>query len=618
MRFAYVIALALFGCTIESTPPLFEPDAGPDAARDAHVAIEDAGFSCRAGAPACSGATHYVCGDDGASRTEERECPDACDPERGCVVCRPSTRRCDGSVSMLCDAEGTAWTFGRDCADWDVACGSDGFCEDECAVAEALRSYVGCEYFAAPLPNYGGDLSFDPALFDFRVAVTNPNAREVEVTITRGSRLIMRERVVPGGVADLRLPWIPSLSTPFDGRGWQSFVEPEGAYRLRTSRPVIAAQFNPFEYVAGRDYSHTNDASLLLPVHALGTEHVAISYPPLTAGSSTIEGDAWPGYIALIGATPEPASIEFVPSVAVAADAGGRWPATEANTPVRFELARGEVALITPSVSPRCTEERPGFSPLVPGSPAQGGYCWEPEHDLTGSRIRSDRPIAAFGGHTCAFVPFDVPACDHLEIALAPVATWGSAFQTMPLRDPATDVPNLVRIVAAYDGTEVTLDPPSPELGSTFVLDAGEHTQLLIEGPLSIESSEPVQVAQLLLGQNLRQPPLPRGDPALTILVPEEQFRVEYVFLTPRSYVRTVNGQSWVLVSRAPGATIVLDGETVDTTWTAIGGRELALVPVSGGAHRATSSSPFGLVAFGLGSHSHAYPAGLDLRVLPF
>lgn len=621
--FVLLIALgSVTGCTVRSEPPASEPDAGADAGpSDAAVdaAFRDAGFACAPGAVGCFGTTHYRCGDDGVSRTDEIECDDACDPELGCVTCVPNTRRCEGSVSMVCDLDGSRWLFGRDCADWEVACGVGGYCEDDCVTAEAHRSYVGCEYFPSPLANYGGDLPFDRAVFDFRVVVTNPNPRPAEVTIFRGATLITRETVVPGGIAEIPLPWISGLSFPFDGGPWQSVVRPDGAYRLIANRPVVVTQFNPFEYTSGREQSHTNDASLLLPVHALGTEYVGLSYPPLWSGRPPDHQSGHPGYLAVVGVTPEPAQVEIVPTVGIAADAEGRWPESDAGTPLRLTLARGEVALITPRVPPMCGPDREGFSPIQPDRPENGGYCYEPEHDLTGSRIRSDRPIAAFGGHTCAFIPFDVAACDHLETTLAPVATWGTELETMPLRDPATDVPNLVRIVAAHDGTEITLDPPHRDVAPGTVLDAGEHLDFMIDGAVSIRASAPVQVGQFMLGQNVRTPPLERGDPGLTIVVPQEQFRREYVFVTPRSYAPTVNGQSWVLVSREPGVAITLDGAAIETEWVAIGGRELGIVAVPGGAHRASAESPFGLVAYGLGSYtSYSYPAGLDLRIVVF
>lgn len=622
-RSLLLAALFVSGCTIQSEPPLSEPDGGTDAGIDARVphdaAPPDAGFSCRPGVVGCFGNVLYRCGEDGESREDATECPEACDPELGCVTCVPGTRRCDGTVSMVCDDDGSRWLFGRDCADWEVACGEGGYCEDDCVNAEALRSYIGCEYFASPLPNYAGDTHFDRTLFDFRLVVTNPNARPAEVTITHGGRLIKRETVVPGGVAEIPLPWIQGLSFPLDGRPWQSLVRDDGAYRLMSNRPVIVAQFNPFHYAAARQYSHTNDASLLLPVHALGTEYVGLSYSPLSAGRAPDYQSVFPGYIALVGVTPEPATVDIVPSVAVAADSNGRWPETPAGTPLRFELARGEVAIVTPLVPPLCSEEREGFSPLTPDRPENGGYCYEPDYDLTGSRITSDRPVAAFGGHTCAFVPFDVLACDHLETTLAPVSTWGSEFETLPLRDPATGVPNLVRIVAAHDGTEITLDPAPRDIGPSHALDAGQYLDFMIEEAISIRASQPVQVGQFLLGQEVQDPPLERGDPGLTILVPQEQFRNDYVFVTPSSYAPTVNGQSWVLVSREPGVTVTLDGASIEADWSEVGDRELAIVPVGGGVHRASASTTFGLIAFGLGSYtSYAYPAGLDLRVIPF
>jgi hypothetical protein len=78
------------------------------------------------------------------------------------------------------------------------------------------------------------------------------------------------------------------------------------------------------------------------------------------------------------------------------------------------------------------------------------------------------------------------------------------------------------------------------------------------------------------------------------------------------------NGQSWLVLARDLGTDVVLDGASPVTTWTRVGDREIAMIPVAGGAHRATGTAPFGLVVFGLGTYtSYAYPAGLDLRVIP-
>ncbi len=599
---------ALGGCVITQDPMLDPPDAGADAMLD--VPRPDAGFRCTPDALGCFGDVRYRCAPDGISRLDEETCTDACDATLGCVPCVPGARRCDGEVSEVCLDDGSGWTFGRDCGDWDAACGGDGYCDDACAGAERERSYVGCEYWASPLANYP-DLR--RSAYDFRVMVANTGAQTAEITITRGSRLIDRESVPPGAAIDIALPWIDEVSFPFASDPAHGAVVADGAYRVRTSRPVVVAQFNPFQYAApGSEPSFTNDASLLLPAHVLGTDYVGISYLPLSAAGFPPE--FIPGYLALVGHDPAGTTVEIVAPVAIAGDRSGRWSDTPAHATLSFTLARGEIAELVASPPPPCDDTRPGWIPTE-----SSGYCEEPEHDLTGALIRASAPIAAFGGHTCANAPVSIGACDHLETTLAPIPTWGTRFVTAPLSDPETAMPNLLRLVAARDATEVTIDPPPPGIARTTTLARGEVLDVLLRAPVSITASQPIEVAQILVGQNYTDPPQPRGDPALTILVPEEQFRASYVFLTPTSYTAVTRGQSWVLISREPGASITLDGAELEVGWRRVGDRELATIPVSGGAHRATGTSRFGLVAFGLGSYtSYAYPAGLDFTRVPF
>lgn len=618
-----VAALIAAGCTLTGGPMLDPRDGGVDASlSDAAIDAQrgDAGFMCAPGAPGCWGDVHYVCGAERDTRTDEIVCPEACDATLGCVTCVPGSHRCEGEVSMVCADDGSGWHVLRDCGDWDATCGASGFCDDACAITEQSGSYVGCEYWPAPLPN---TRELDRDAFDFRLVVTNPNRELVEVTVSRGARLVVRETVPPGEAVQVRLPWIDEVSFPWDGETWDSHVTADGAYRMSSTRPVIVAQYNPFQYAAGGRFSYSNDASLLLPTHALGTEHVAVSREPFSRFTQNDLGQVFvariPGWLALVGAA-ETTEVSITLTADVSPDAGGRWGAARAGETITFTLARGELALITPAVPPPCAVDRPGFSPFDPDAPDAGGFCPEPSADLTGSRVRSDHPIAVYGGHTCANIPFDVVACDHLEAALTPVPTWGASFQTMPLIDPATpEVPNRLRIIAAHDGTEVDVVPPQRGIADDLVLDAGEWVEIELDVAISIRGSRPIEVAQYLLGQAVVIPVLPRGDPALTMLVPDDQLRADYVFIIPTSYVPLVNGQSWLLVSREPGEPITLDGAFIEAEWTRIGDRELARVPVVGGAHRARASSAFGLIAYGLGSFtSYAYPAGLDLRVIPF
>ena len=48
--------------------------------------------------------------------------------------------------------------------------------------------------------------------------------------------------------------------------------------------------------------------------------------------------------------------------------------------------------------------------------------------DLTGTIIKSDKPISVFVGHECGQVPTGQMACDHLVEQIPPDATWGTQF----------------------------------------------------------------------------------------------------------------------------------------------------------------------------------------------
>jgi hypothetical protein len=268
---------------------------------------------------------------------------------------------------------------------------------------------------------------------------------------------------------------------------------------------------------------------------------------------------------------------------------------------------------IAADVPPDCLPGRPGWVHAADGI-SWMDTCREIDFDMTGSRIRADKPVAVFGGHVCAYVPYTSEACDHLEVQLSPIQTWGLSYVTAPMRDAGTNYDNLVRVVAAFDGTEVTVNPPQGGV-STFTLNEYGMQEFFASGPFQITGTKAIQVGQYLLGQYYPEPDASRGDPAMTILVPSEQYREDYTFVTPSSYNSGTNGQSYVMIVRPPGLDLVLDGATLTTTWESVGGMEIGTVPVEGGTHVITGASPFGMITFGMGSFtSYTYPAGLNLE----
>jgi hypothetical protein len=569
---ALTLSLGLLGCGGDTRQP--PVDGGPPT---------DGGFSCVPERGYCDGRTHFVCGADGASRQDEVMCESGCDPEDGCRPCSAGDRLCEGDVSYVC-TEDARWVVVRDCGEWGSTCGV-GVCEDACGEAELRRRNVGCELWASPLANLFGGGELNPERFDFRVVVVNPNAEPARVAFAQGTRRLRDVVVGPGRLEVVVLPWIDGMSDAISTRRFESFVQPEGAYRITSDRPIAAFQFNPFEYESEGTKSFTNDASLLFPAHALTGDYVGVSY----AAAGTPDTQRLSGYLALVGTTEEAAEVTVTPSAPIVAERGGAFESVAAGETLTFTLSRGEVAH------------------LVVGGDA--------DDDLSGTRIHATQPIASFGGHVCANVTTDVGTCDHLETQLPPLQTLGTRYAGMPLVAPRSGATNLLRLVGAFDDTTVSFGD-----GESITLDAGEVHDVRIDDGYSLVASRPLLAAQFLLGAGEVEPRATQGDPSLVALVPEEQHRPDYTFVTPSSY-RGGTGQSYVVITRPTGATVRLDGvllddTTLDDDWAAIDAmHEVVRVPVEGGTHRIESDENVGVLVFGLGlDTSYAYPAGLELE----
>lgn len=102
------------------------------------------------------------------------------------------------------------------------------------------------------------------------VAVSNTTGDAASVIVTKGAATIATAVVAPDSVQLLQLPWEPTLKGPGGGLlvPFPASVKvTQGAYRLRSTRPVTVYQFNPIEYAIGAGFSLSNDASILLPVN---------------------------------------------------------------------------------------------------------------------------------------------------------------------------------------------------------------------------------------------------------------------------------------------------------------------------------------------------------------
>ena len=169
--------------------------------------------------------------------------------------------------------------------------------------------------------------------------------------------------------------------------------------------------------------------------------------------------------------------------------------------------------------------------------------------DLTGTVLRSSKPLAVFSGHECANVPEEYDTCDHIVEQLPPGLTFGSTFFIVPFAGRASG--DMIRVATLTDGTEVTVtcatssdDTPAalePVAGDSLI-NRGEFITYMTPGNSDnsadykpsyccLNASEPVVVAQYgtgfstdsaLLGKGISRE---YGDPMMNIIPPVTHYK---------------------------------------------------------------------------------------------
>jgi hypothetical protein len=119
--------------------------------------------------------------------------------------------------------------------------------------------------------------------------------------------------------------------------------------------------------------------------------------------------------------------------------------------------------------------------------------------------------------------------------------------------------PDFVRFVAASDkGATIKTTLPAPDDVITLAY-LGDMREVTVTTDFMANSDNPILVGQVMASQDAAgvKRGLPGGDPSLLIYPPVEQFRQNYVFLTPDKYVF-----DFVEILAPPEANVTFDGIT--------------------------------------------------------
>ncbi|MBI5324944.1 MAG: hypothetical protein HZB41_06695 [Ignavibacteriae bacterium] len=153
--------------------------------------------------------------------------------------------------------------------------------------------------------------------------------------------------------------------------------------------------------------------------------------------------------------------------------------------------------------------------------------------DLSGSRIRANKPVSVISGNFCAYIPENTPACDFIIEMELPTDTWVTEYHGTKILNRVRN--SFIKIFPKESGTKIFRD--GVQLTTLQTGGGLENTGWLRmradEGsprPIVISGDKPISVTQYNPGQNDDNV---LSDPFQMILTPWEQYQREIVFNTP-------------------------------------------------------------------------------------
>lgn len=386
-----------------------------------------AGPVCVESAERCSANRLEECNDDGTAWVVVDDCSasgELCVMGTGCAPCVPDALACQGQDVVRCRPDGSAFDVVGTCDGTQQQVCAGGQCKDACALAADSRDYEGCEYWAVDLDNAVVATQGAAAAQQFSVVVSNASLLDADVKVeilctaadsvdprtpcTPGSTFVVRGPFAMGPgdlrVIDLDPREVDGSSRPELNDGSGTARSPH-AYRVASTAPIIAYQFNPLENVG----VFSNDASVLLPTEALSHRYLVPSWPQTiarTEDSLTNMGLHLRAFLTVV-AVEDGTTVDVHLSTAILG--GGGVPAAAAGDDISFTLDRFEVMNL----------ETDGFNA-----------------DFTGSSVvaRGNKRVAVFTGSEASDAPrFDTLAtrrccADHLEEQVFPEDSLGTHF----------------------------------------------------------------------------------------------------------------------------------------------------------------------------------------------
>ncbi|MDH5602694.1 MAG: gliding motility-associated C-terminal domain-containing protein [Cyclobacteriaceae bacterium] len=344
---------------------------------------------------------------------------------------------------------------------------------------------------------------------------------------------------------------------------------PNGSEKIENRGIHILTEKNVSVYALNKRI-YSADATVILPVEALGKSYRVISYKGLDPSRYSEF---------LIVGIEDGTEVEITPSQQTRS---GR----PANIPFTILLNQGQTFQV------------------------------QSLFDLTGTKVTSKsanlsdcKNFALYSGNEWTNVGGCGGAQDHLYEQMLPVKTWGSDFIIVPFKSRNGDI---IRIVADSDSTTLSLK------GKKVLINAGEFHEEYFTSSLYLTSDKPIFVIQFSRSQSCDNL---EGDPFMVAVSPTEQLLKKVTFnaldihVIDRYYVNIITKSLHL-------SSITLDGVNIGDQFTVFPDNDLfatASVSISKGNHTLLAADGFIAYVYGFGNiESFGYSAGASLDNLNF
>ncbi len=376
-------------------------------------------------------------------------------------------------------------------------------------------------------------------------------------------------------------------NTPWRYQPPWSLIEPLGSETIEQKAIHIESD-QPMNIFAMNWSPNSADAAVIFPVEAIGNEYYAVCYEPhINEGAGGVPGNGKNSEFVVV-ASEDNTQITINPTKITD-------QLRPANVPFSITLSKGELYQV----------QSMNHANLA----GQG--------DLTGSYIKSDKPVAFYSGSWSTTIPASsTSAYDHLYEQIPPVRSWGRKFVTVPLKGRSVDA---FRILTSENKTNIRIGTNTP-----IVLDKGNFYEFTLnqDQPTVIESDHPILLAQYMVSNSVDKPANAAtwdGDPLMLIVSPVDQTRETVTFVaydTPeivsKFFVNVVTRIEYM-------SNILLDSQPI--TFTVLPNSEYAYaqIAIAKGNHNLDSNVPgrgFIAYVYGYGGvESYGYGVGFNLSI---